>query len=33
MGNIKQINMKNGTYYFFNGFIVIKELKNLIQAN
>ena len=25
MGNIKQINIKNGTYYFFNDMINIKE--------
>ena len=25
MGNIKQINSKNGTYYFFNDMINIKK--------
>ena len=25
MGNIKQINIKNQTYYFFNGMINIKD--------
>ena len=25
MGNIKQINIKNGTYYFFNEMINIKD--------
>ena len=25
MGNIKQINIENRTYYFFNGMINIKE--------
>ena len=26
MGNIKQINIKNGTYYFFNHMINIKDI-------
>ena len=26
MGNIKQINIKNRTYYFFNDIINIKDL-------
>ena len=26
MGNIKQINIKNRTYYFFNDIIYIKDL-------
>ena len=30
MGNIKQINIKNHTYYFFNDMIDVK--KTLIQA-
>ena len=25
MGNIKQVNIKNRTYYFFNGIINIKD--------
>ena len=25
MGNIKQINIKNRTYYFFNEMIIIKD--------
>ena len=29
MGNIKQINIKNRTYYFFNDMI---NIKNLIQV-
>ena len=32
MANIKQIDIKNGTFYFFNGMINIKDFETLIQA-
>ena len=31
MGNIKQINIKNGTYYFFNDMINIKNFNSSLQ--
>ena len=34
MGNIKQINTKNRTYYFFNDMISIKDFdSNLLKIN
>ena len=34
MGNIKQINIKNHTYYFFNDMINIKDFdSSLIKIN
>ena len=34
MGNIKQINIKNRTYYFFNDIFNIKDFDpNLIKIN
>ena len=34
MGNIKQINIKNRTFYFFNDMINIKEIdSSLIKSN
>ena len=34
MGNIKQINIKNRTYYFFNGMINIKDFdSSLLKIN
>ena len=32
MGNVKQINIKNRTFYFFNDIINIKDFETLIQA-
>ena len=33
MGNIKQINMKNRTYYFFNDMINIKYFDSSLIKN
>ena len=34
MGNIKQISIKNGTYYFFNDMIIIKDFdSNLLKLD
>ena len=34
MGNIKQINIKNQTYYFFNGMIKIEDFDwNLLKID
>ena len=34
MGNIKQINIKNQTYYFFNGMINIEDFDwNLLKID
>ena len=34
MGNIKQINIKNGTHYFFNEMINIKDFdQNLLKID
>ena len=34
MGNIKQVNIKNRTYYFFNNMINIKEFdSNLLKID
>ena len=34
MGNIKQINIKNGTHYFFNDMISIKNFdSNLLKID
>ena len=34
MGNIKQINIKNHTYYFFNDMITIKNFdSSLLKIN
>ena len=34
MGNIKQISIKNGTYYFFNDMIIIKDFdSNLLKID
>ena len=32
MRNVKQINIKNRTFYFFNDIINIKDFETLIQA-
>ena len=32
MGNVKQINIKNRIFYFFNDIINIKDFETLIQA-
>ena len=33
MGNIKQINIKNCTFYFFNDMINIKNRQKIIQKH
>ena len=34
MGNIKQISIKNGTYYLFNDMIIIKDFdSNLLKLD